>query len=288
MRTRVMFGMVSAAVVSIGALFLVARPDDTAARAQDIALQPSGGDLVRALAESRLVDLTHPFDERTIYWPTEKGFELQKATAGVTAKGYYYAANRFAAAEHGGTHLDAPIHFSKAHRTVDQIPLEQLAGEGVVVDVSQKCADNPDYEIGIDDLRGWEEKHRRQLVDVIVLLRTGYGSRWPDRQRYLGTEATGPGAIEKLHFPGLDPDAARWLVEQRHVKAVGIDTASIDYGQSTHFQSHVRLFERNIPALENVAQLDKLPDQGFAVFALPMQIAGGTGAPLRIIAAIAK
>jgi kynurenine formamidase len=288
MRTRVMFGMVSAAVVWIAALLVVQRRDDTVARAQEVAVQPSGGDLVRALAESRLVDLTHPFDERTIYWPTEKGFELQKATAGVTAKGYYYAANRFAAAEHGGTHLDAPIHFFKAHRTVDQIPLEQLVGEGVVVDVSQKCADNPDYEIGVADLRGWEEKHRRQLVDVIVLLRTGYGSRWPDHQRYLGTEATGPGAIQKLHFPGLGPDAARWLVEQRHVKAVGIDTASIDYGQSTHFQSHVRLFEHNIPALENVARLDELPEQGFVVVALPMQIAGGTGAPLRIIAAIAK
>lgn len=236
------------------------------------------------LNHAKLIDLTHPFDRETIYWPTEAGFELQKGAAGKTAKGYFYAANRFAAAEHGGTHIDAPFHFNKGGQTVDELPLRQLMGEAVVIDVSAQCAGAADYEVGIADLRRWEEKHRRQLSDVIVLLRTGYGRRWPNRRQYLGTDETGGDAVRKLHFPGLAPEAARWLVEQRLVKAIGIDTASIDHGQSTHFGSHVKLFEHNVPVLENLAGLEELPDEGFGVVALPMKIAEGTGAPLRIVA----
>jgi len=201
----------------------------------------------------------------------------------VTERGYYYSANRFAAAEHGGTHLDAPIHFFQDRQTVEQIPLERLVGEAAVVDVTEQCSDQPDYQISISDLRNWERSHGRQLVDVILLLRTGYGQRWPDRNRYLGTKAIGPGAVRLLHFPGLDPIAAQWLVEHRAIRAVGIDTASIDYGQSRRFGSHVHLCEHNVPVFENMANLDKLPSSGSVVIALPMKIAGGTGAPLRIV-----
>jgi kynurenine formamidase len=238
------------------------------------------------LNDAKFIDLTHPFGDETIYWPTEPGFQLQQGPAGVTAKGYFYAANRFAAAEHGGTHIDAPIHFYKQGRAVDQIPLVQLIAEAVVVDVTTKCARDADYQIGIDDLRRWEERHKRRLGDVILLLRTGFGRHWPDRKKYLGTDETGPEAVAKLHFPGLSPDAAIWLIEQRLIKAIGIDTASIDYGQSTRFGSHVKLFEHNVPAFENVANLDAVPDEGFCVIALPMKIAGGTGAPLRIVAVV--
>lgn len=236
----------------------------------------------------RVVDLTHTFDADTLYWPTEAGFRLERTADGVTERGYYYAAGRFAAAEHGGTHVDAPIHFYKDGATVDAIPLDRLVGEGVVVDVSEKCANDRDYQIGIADLHSWEEEHGRQLVDVILLLRTGLSRHWPDREKYLGTNRTGPEGVAELHFPGLAPDAARWLAENRHVKAVGIDTASIDYGQSTQFESHVTLFEHNIPALENVTNLEHLPSEGFTVFALPMKIGGGTGAPVRIVAILAE
>jgi kynurenine formamidase len=92
--------------------------------------------------------------------------------------------------------------------------------------------------------------------------------------------------VAKLHFPGLYPDAARWLITNRSVKAVGLDTASIDYGQSTLFQTHVTLFEKNIPALENVANLDQLPERGFTVIALPMKIKAGSGGPVRIVAVV--
>lgn len=174
-----------------------------------------------------LIDLTHPFDADTIYWPTEEGFQLIRGTAGVTERGYFYAANRFAAAEHGGTHLDAPIHFFADRQTVDQIPLSRLVGDAVVVDVSEKCAYDRDYQIGVADLRRWEQEHGRQLVNVIVLLRTGFARHWSDRPRYLGTDQRGADGVANLNFPGLHPDAARWLVEHRSIKSIGIDTASI-------------------------------------------------------------
>lgn len=237
-----------------------------------------------APAAETWIDLTHPFDSTTIYWPTEKGFDFQAGANGPTAKGYYYAANRFTTAEHGGTHLDAPRHFSATGQTSDAIPVGRLVGEAVVVDVTKQCAMDATYEITPDDLVAWEAAHNRQLVDVIVLLRTGWGAKWGDRTAYLGTDATGPGAVAKLRFPGLAPAAAKWLVEHRRIKAIGIDTASIDHGPSTHFGAHVALCGGNVPIFENVAGLDALPEQGGFVAALPMKIAGGSGGPLRIVA----
>ena len=239
---------------------------------------------VNSLAKTKIVDLTHAFDRDTIYWPTESGFNLIRGKAGITEKGYYYAANRFAAAEHGGTHIDAPIHFFQNRDTVDQIPLQRLIGEAALVDVRQSCDKDRDYQVSIADLRRWETVHRRQFIDVIVLLRTGFGRHWNNRQHYLGTDKSGPEAVAELHFPGLAPDAARWLVEHRAVKAIGIDTPSIDYGQTERFASHVTLFEHNVPAFENVANLHELPTSGATVVALPMKIGQGSGAPLRIIA----
>lgn len=238
----------------------------------------------REIAAGRWVDLTHSFDAATIYWPTEKGFQLERGNNGPTPRGYYYAANRFTTAEHGGTHLDAPRHFAEGKHTTDQVEPERLVGEAVVIDVTAKCAADPVYEVTADDLVAWEEEHGRQLVDVIVLLRTGWARRWGDREAYLGTAATGPEAVPQLRFPGLAPEAAKWLVEHRRVKAVGIDTASIDHGPSTLFGSHVALCSANTPIFENVADLAAIPAAGAFVVALPMKIAGGSGGPLRILA----
>jgi len=237
--------------------------------------------------EGRIVDLSHPFDARTIYWPTDTaGFVLERGAAGKTDKGYYYEAHRFRAAEHGGTHIDAPVHFYEGRRSVDEIPLEQLIGDGVVIDVSESCSRNRDYRVALSDLRRWEKEHGRIPAAAIVLVRTGFGRFWPDRERYLGTAERGEGAIAKLHFPGLGAKAGRWLADERRVSAVGIDTASIDYGRSTRFPTHVGLFQRNVPAFENLANLDRLPPRGFRVIALPMKIRGGSGAPLRAVAVL--
>jgi len=230
------------------------------------------------------IDLSYDFSEETVYWVNAEPFKRISTAEAMTDKGYFYAAGNYSAAEHGGTHIDAPIHFAQGKATVDQIPLDQLIAPAVKIVVSPKTAANRDYLITAEDIRAWESTNGQLPPGSIVLLETGFGKYWPDRKQYLGTDQRGDEAVKDLHFPGLDPKAAIWLVEERKIKAIGLDTASIDYGQSTTFDTHVALMTRNIPAFENVANLDKLPAKGFQVIALPMKIKGGSGGPLRIVA----
>jgi len=235
----------------------------------------------------RWIDLSHAFGPETIYWPTDTaGFQLEELAYGPTEGGWFYASYAFSSAEHGGTHLDAPIHFAEGRLTADAIPLSALIGPAAVVDVTGDA--HPDYQVSVEDLQGWETRHGPLPDGGILLLRTGWGRLWGDRAAYLGTDATGPEAVPELHFPGLAPEAARWLVAERGIVAVGIDTPSIDRGQSTDFASHVILYEANLAGFENVANLDRLPEAGAYVVALPMKIAGGSGGPLRIVAFVPR
>ena len=231
---------------------------------------------------SSYLDLTHSFDEQTIYWPNNAPFRWEKSSWGMNPGGYWYSAGTFSAAEHGGTHIDAPIHFGKDRLTVDAIPLDRLTGPAVAIDVRSAVQANPDYELRVQDLQAWESRWGQIPDGAIVLMFTGWGTRWPDSKRYLGTDT--PGDARTFHFPGFSPQAADFLVTQRHVSGVGIDTASIDPGRSQDFPAH-RLFNgANVYALENVAALDQLPPRGATLMALPMKIRGGTGGPVRIIA----
>lgn len=237
-----------------------------------------------SIKKENLVDLTHDYSSETIYWPTEDGFRLDVGFEGMTEKGYYYSAKKFSAPEHGGTHIDAPIHFAENGKTIDQIPLEQLFGKGIVVDVSKNASENRDYQITVQDFKNWETSHGQMPDGAILLLHTGYGRYWPDRLKYLGTDKTGTQALGDLSFPGLDPAATKWLVENRKPNAIGIDTQSIDYGKSEFFETHRILCSVNVPFFENVANLDQLPSTGSFVIGLPMKIKGGSGAPLRLVA----
>ena len=234
-------------------------------------------------SRGRWVDLTHPFSESTIYWPTDTvGFTLEQLSWGPTPGGWFYAAYRYAGAEHGGTHLDAPIHFAEGRLAADEIPLSGLIGPAAVVDVSGRAT--PDYQVSVDDLLRWEGAHGRIPDGAILLVRTGWDRRYGDRAAYLGTGRKGPDAVAELHFPGLAPEAAEWLVANRRIDAFGIDTPSLDPGRSADFRTHVILNGRDIPGFENVAGLDQLPPVGSFVVALPMKIAKGSGGPLRIVA----
>jgi len=233
------------------------------------------------------VDLTHSFSESTIYWPTDTdGFQLDELAYGPSAGGWFYASYRFAAAEHGGTHLDAPIHFAEGRRTNDAIPLTQLIGPAAVVDVTAQVTE--DYLASVDDLLAWEAEHGSIQDGAMLLIRTGWADRWSDRAAYLGTDLTGEAALPELHFPGISSAAAQWLVDNRKIAAVGIDTPSIDRGQSSDFRAHVILYAENIAGFENLASLEALPSTGSYVVALPMKIEGGSGGPLRIVAFVPK
>jgi kynurenine formamidase len=230
------------------------------------------------------VDLTYSFDEETIYWPTSKSFEWTLVQHGKTPGGYFYSSANYAANEHGGTHLDAPVHFHEGGASVEQIPVTKLMSPVAVVDVSAECARNPDYRVSADDLITWEKQHGRIPDGAIVLIRTGWGKYWPDKKRYLGTDK--PGDVAGLHFPGISREAAEFLVKQRNINGDGIDTASVDYGQSKDFIAHQILSAAGIYNLENVANLDRVPARGATLIALPMKTRGGTGAPVRIVAMV--
>lgn len=237
-----------------------------------------------AIDEAKVIDLTYDFDERTIYWPTAKPFQWEKEAWGPSAGGYWYTAARYAASEHGGTHLDSPIHFAEGKATVDQIPLTSLIGPAVVIDIASKCSNNADYRLSADDIVSWERERGRIPDGAIVLVRTGWGRHWPDRKRYLGSDVAGDAT--NLHFPGIASDAAEMLARQRKVDGIGIDTASIDYGASKDYIAHQILYGAGIYGLENLANLEQMPVKGATLIALPMKIKGGTGAPLRVIAVL--
>lgn len=253
------------AVAAVGAVL-------TQARAQTI-----------DLTTSKVVDLSHPYDANTIYWPTEPtGFQLKQEHKGQTKGGFFYYSNTFCSPEHGGTHIDAPMHFAQNRWTNSDIPLDRLIRPAVVIDISAKAANAPDYALSPADVFEWEESHGRIPDGAIVLLRTGWSSRWPDRKAYLGDDT--PGVATNLHFPAFGPEAATLLVSERHVSLIGLDTASVDIGQSRDFLVHRIVGAANVPGLENLTNLDQLPATGAFVMAMPMKIAQGSGAPARVIA----
>lgn len=237
------------------------------------------------LASGQWVDLSYDFSDRTIYWPNNPaGFRLDTQFKGRTGAGFYYESYAFYAPEHGGTHLDAPIHFAEGKWAVDEIPLERLTGSAVVIDVSAKCAANPDYQVSTQDVLDWEKLEGEVPQDVMLFFRTGWGTYYPDAAKYLGTSLKGDSGIANLHFPSVGPGLAEWLVKYRKIKALGVDVASVDYGQSKDFKTHQILYRENILGFENLANLDKLPAKGAYIVALPMKIKKGSGGPLRVIA----
>lgn len=247
------------------------------------AQQQTPGRLAIPVDESKLVDLTYPFNAQTIYWPNASAFEWKPEHWGPRENGSWYAAGHYAASEHGGTHMDAPIHFAQGGDTVDAIPIAHLIAPAEVIDISRKCEGNRDYLLKPDDIETWESNHGRIAKSSIALVRTGWGKHWPDKKQYMGTDVKGD--VSNLHFPGIGVEAAKLLVS-RGIVAVGIDTASMDYGQSKDFPTHGVINGANLYGLENVANLDRLPATGAVLIALPMKIGGGSGAPTRIVAVL--
>lgn len=239
------------------------------------------------LASARVIDLTHAFDKDTIYWPTSpSGFELKPLHEGLTGRGFYYSAYAFCAPEHGGTHLDAPVHFAKGTWTNAEIPVDRFIRAAVVIDVREKAAKDPDYTLSVADVTAFEAKHGKIRPGSAVLLRTGWSKRWPDKRRYLGDDT--PGDASNLHFPSYGLEAAKFLIRKRQVSMIGVDTASIDPGTSQDFPVHRLAAANAVVGIENLTNLEALPAVGATVIALPMKIAGGSGGPARVVALVAS
>jgi kynurenine formamidase len=217
------------------------------------------------VADYRIVDLGHAYGDDTLYWPSRPAahFQLEQLSHGETPGGYFYAANRFCTAEHGGTHLDAPNHFSREGQTVDALPVERLIGAAVRIDVREQAGRDRSYRLQVDDVLSFEKKHGAIQPGTIVLLQTGWSRYWGDRKAYFGSESEEDAS--GLDFPSYGAEAARLLIEQRKVALIGVDTASIDYGRSRDFLVHRVAGAANVGGLENLTNLDQLPDDGFSV-----------------------
>ncbi|MGH7929942.1 MAG: cyclase family protein, partial [Candidatus Binatia bacterium] len=189
-----------------------------------------------AIDEQKLVDMTYPFAADTLHWPTAKPFQLEKVSEGRTPQGFWYSSYNYGGSEHVGTHLDAPFHFAEGKWTTEQIPLGRTIGPAIVIDVRRQAEADRDYRLSTDDIRRWEKRHGRVPTGAIVLMHSGWGKYWGDRKDYFGSDQAGDAS--DLHFPGLSKEAAEFLVKQRRVKAVGLDTPSIDHGPSKDFIVH--------------------------------------------------
>lgn len=234
-----------------------------------------------------ILDMTYAYDENTIYWLNATPFKLTPEFHGMTEKGYWYAANFYAASEHGGTHADVPLHFAKNGRTIDQVPLEEWIGPAIKIDVRQQCASDRNYLLSVEDIKKWEKKYGRIPAGAWVIMYTGIGTQfYPDRKSVLGTDKKGLPALPELSFPAFSRESAEFLTKQRNIKGIALDTPSIDYGKSTEFWVHRVICGADKLALENIANLDKLPVKGATLYVIPMSIKGGTGAPARVFAII--
>lgn len=239
----------------------------------------------RVNARGEMLDMTYAFNGDSIYWPTGNAFKSVPVGWGVNDRGWWYASNDFGANEHGGTHVDAPIHFSEGGKTIDKVSLLELFGPVVKIDVSLSCAKNRDYLLTVEDVERFEKQHGRIPPQSWVVMYTGIGTRfYPDRKAVLGTDMKGEGALAHLSFPGFGVESIRFLLVRRDITGVAIDTPSVDYGKSFDFSAHRELCGAGKVAIENIANADKLPAIGARLFAVPMLIEKGTGAPARIIA----
>lgn len=231
--------------------------------------------------QMKVVDLTHPLDDQSPYWPEGRaGSPFHARIAGTFEHdGYFALLVEFP--EHFATHMDAPLHFDPQGESLDRIPVENFLSAAIVVDVRAATRSNQDYRVTAADLENWVRVYGPMPRSCTVLVRTGWASRWPSQRDYMNQDAQGV-----LHFPGLSVEAARYLLDHAHPVAIGIDTASIDYGPSKGFEAHHLTMRAGLYHLENLANLELLPETSACIIALPMKLRGGSGSPTRVVALV--
>jgi kynurenine formamidase len=229
---------------------------------------------------TRVVDMTYAINGTLPAWPGDGRTFEAKVEATPEKDGYF--ARSFWTLEHYGTHLDAPAHFPPGKEYLDQIPVEHLFAQAVVIDVREEARKDPDYRLRVMRVEKWEALHGRIPAGAVVLLRTGWAARWPDQARYRNMDAAGV-----MHFPGFSVEAARLLIERGAV-GLGIDTLSIDYGASKDFEVHRVDLPAGLYNLENLANLEQLPEAGAFLISAPIKLEGGSGGPVRVFALLPR
>jgi kynurenine formamidase len=250
-----------------------------------MAQQKKPADTVNPLAgipsgTTRVVDLSYAINDKLVTWPGDTRTFEARDNATIAKNGYF--TRSFWMLEHYGTHMDAPIHFPPGTTPVDKIPVEHLFGPAVVIDVRAESAKDANYQLSAERVVRWEKEHGRIPAGAIVLLRTGWASRWPDPQRYRNLDVAGV-----MHSPGFSVEAVRVLIE-RKVSGIGIDTISADPGASKDFPVHVLALGAGLYHLENLADLSALPEAGAFLVVAPIKLEGGSGGPCRVFAILPR
>jgi kynurenine formamidase len=226
--------------------------------------------------KTRVLDLSYAINDKGVPWPGDARWFHAEVNATVEKNGLF--TRSFWMLEHYGTHLDAPIHFPPGTVTVDKIPTKQLFGPVVVLDVRADAATNADYSLPAARVEDWEKGHGRIPEGAIVLLRTGWASRWPDAQRYRNQDSQG-----RMHFPGFSVGAVKLLIG-RKVSGLGCDTLSVDYGASTDYAVHHLALGAGLYHLENLSDLSQVPEAGAFLIVAPIKLEGGSGGAVRVFA----
>jgi kynurenine formamidase len=230
--------------------------------------------------EVTVVDLTHAVSAEAPYWPGSPVSPFTHDTISAHADGSPSMA-AYAVPEHFGTHFDAPVHGGMGLPSVDRVTTEQLFGPAVVIDVSRQAEADEDYMLTAADVRGWEAEHGSIPSGAIVVMRSGWASRWAQGSPYYNRREDG-----SLHFPGFAPDAARLLVEERDIAGIGVDTGSVDPGNANGFPAHGIVNGSGRFHLENLADLSAVPESGAYLIVAPIKIKGGSGGQVRVFAVV--
>jgi kynurenine formamidase len=250
----------------VGAAFAATFPASASARRRH---GPHGPE------RKRLQDLTHVFAAGSPVFVADP--PRREPLFNIPEHGFY--SQKWTFGEHSGTHMDAPGHFVAGGRLSPQITLQELLVPITVIDISARAARDPDTTVTPDDLRRFERRHGHIPTGALVCMNSGWAPKWNDPLAYKGGAAY-PG----YHFPGFSADAAMWLAEHRRVTGIGVDTLSLDPGNSTTFPVHVNFLRTDRYGLENLANLDKVPPRGAAAYVGLIPWQEGSGGPCRVIA----
>jgi kynurenine formamidase len=231
---------------------------------------------VRRTTFSQVADLTHVLGPGFPAWPGSAPFTITQAVS-YEKDGYYGSVLSYW--EHIGTHMDAPKHFSPEGLYVDQLAVENLVVPAAVVNISEKARANPDAEVTPDDILAYERRYGRLPDNAAVLMVSGWGARAGSAEQFRNADSGGT-----MHFPGFGKDAIEFLLTERRIAGIGVDTMSLDPGNSTTFAVHYTLLATNRWGLENVANLESIPPSGATIFVGAPKVAAGSGGPSRVMA----
>ncbi|MCS6839614.1 MAG: cyclase family protein [Roseiflexus sp.] len=231
---------------------------------------------VRRTTFRNVLDLTHVLGTQFPLFPGAAPFRIQQAVSH-DKDGYY--GNILTYWEHSGTHMDAPVHFAPNGLFVDQLKVENLVVPAVVINITEKARRDPDAVVTPDDIRAWERRYGRIPDNAAVLMASGWGARAGSVEAFRNTDSSGV-----MHFPGFGKEAIDFLLTERRISGIGVDTLSLDHGPSTTFAVHYTLLPTNRWGLENLANLEAIPPSGATLFVGAPKIAAGSGGPTRVIA----